>query len=232
MSGASGTHDGSRALAGATLAAAAMTWLLGHPDVVRGSAYPLATLGLGLCWLALGVAALRAFGVACDDRLARSAALGALGIVVVGTGASAHLPASGLLEAMRAGIDALAGGNARAAGLVWDSGHVIVFALLAGTLGALRRRLRLERATLAVGLAALAAATEALQRHLPDRTPAAADLAADVAGIGLGLLCAHAASRPRRSRGPARRFTLRLGADRRRETRSGSAERRRASRTR
>ena len=127
---------------------------------------------------------------------------------------------------MRAGIGALAGGNARAAGLVWDSGHVIVFALLAGALGALRRRLRLERATLVVGLAALAAATEALQRHLPDRTPAAADLAADVAGIGLGLLCARAASRLRRSRGPARRFTMRLGADRRREARPGSAERR------
>ena len=227
----SGTHDGSRAFAGAALLAAAMTWLLGHPDIVRGAAYPLATAGLGLCWLALGVAASRALGVACDGRLARSAALGALGLVVIGTGASTHLPASGLLPAMRAGIGTVTGGDARLASLLWDSGHVIVFALLAGALGALRRRLRLERTTLLVGLVALAAATEALQRHLPDRTPAVADLAADLAGIGIGLLCARAGAGLRHRRRPAqKRFVMRLGADRRRRPRPESAERRRAYR--
>ena len=106
---------------------------------------------------------------------------------------------------------------------------MVAFAPLAGTLGTLRRRLGLERATLLAGLAAPAVATEALQRHLPDGTPAVADLAADLAGIGIGLACAHAASRLRHARRPAqRRFVMRLGADRRRTPRTGSSERRRS----
>ncbi len=226
---ATSTHIGSRTFVTATLVAAAMTWLLGHPDVVRGGAYPLATTGLCLGWAALGIVMLRTLDGTCGDRATRWAALAALGLVVVGTGASAHLPTAGLLRTIHAGIALVTGGDARAAHLVWNSGHVIVFALLACALGALRRRLRLERTTLVAGLVALAAATEALQRHLPDRTPAVGDLAADLAGIVIGLGCAYLWSRLRYARRPAqRRFVLRLGADRRRRVRTGPADRRHA----
>ena len=227
---ASATHDGSRTFAAATLVAAAMTWLLGHPDVVRGGAYPLAMAALCAGWIALGTVMLRTLRGACDTHVARWSCTGALAIVVVGTGASAHLPLGGVLHALHAVIDILAAGDAHAAHLVWNSGHTIVFALLAATLGTLRRRLRLERLTLLTGLVALAAGTEALQRHLPDRTPAVHDLAADLAGIAIGLLCARLGSELRYAGRPAqRRFVLRLDADRRHRVRPESADRRGAA---
>ena len=212
----------------AVFVAAALTWVLGHPEIVRGGAYPLATAGLCLGWAALGTLALRALGAARGRAGPRRIALGALALVVIGTGASAHLPGGDLLHALRTGIAAAAGGDERAANLVWESGHVITFALLAGALGGLRRQLRLERATLLAGLVGLALATEALQRHLPDRTPAASDLMANLAGIALGLACVELWRWCRYGCRPAqRRFYLRSGVDRRRRPRLGDGERRR-----
>ena len=57
---------------------------------------------------------------------------------------------------------------------------------------ALRRQLGAGRATTVLALVTLALASEALQRHLPDRTPSLHDLGIDLAGIGVGLLLARA----------------------------------------
>ena len=72
-------------------------------------------------------------------------------------------------------------------GSLFGAGHAAAFAALAVVAAALRRPMGATRWQAAALLALVALASEALQRHLPDRSPSVEDLVMDLTGAGLGV---------------------------------------------
>ena len=196
--------------------------------VVRAGAAPWRVAAVDVAVVAVGPAYFGVLGLVCAAFVALGATLGVF--AVRRAGAAAALPGALVLCALVVGV-ALSeaapwwgvAGLARRVGAhlpgeapvdvraLFGYGHLVAFAALGFAAAALRRRLGTDLAETVAFLALVALASEALQRHLVDRTASAADLRLDAAGACLGLLAGGAAgavARRRRAR-DARRVSSR-----------------------
>ena len=133
----------------------------------------------------------------------RSALLlgGVLAVLVTGVALSQSGVAAAVVPLTTALAAWLPGVATPSAGLLLEGGHVLGFGVLVFALLTVRSALGLNVFGVLVLGFLLALATEALQRHRPDRAPELGDIGVDAIGLSLGLLAwAAFALRSRRRR--------------------------------
>ena len=160
--------------------------------VHRRGGYLAAAAALGALWLALGVALARAC-LARAGAPALAAGAAALGIIVGGVSLSESVSVPGLAWLRAAGADALPALSDASGFALFKAGHFLAFALAGAVAAGVRVALGATRTETIALLALVACASEALQRHLPDRSARLSDVGIDLAGALLGFALTAAA---------------------------------------
>lgn len=155
-------------------------------SVSRTAAYAGALAALALGWTGYAIGLARWLSA----RLPRAATLGVGGLlaaVLVGVLMPEGISGRLVLPLYYRAVERLDAERFVPLALLYKGGHFVFFFALAAVLSACAPRLEVSRAHLLVALSLLALATEALQRHLTDRTARLEDVAIDVAAISLGI---------------------------------------------